>query len=166
MNVPDTEITEGYIPGSIGRVAEMHGKYYGWHWGFNSFFEAKVASELAEFIRRYECNRDGFWTASIDGVIEGSIALDGINAESEGAHLRWFIVSESRQGKGIGSRLIETALDFCRSRGYKRAFLWSFEGLGAACHLYTKHGFKVVEQHLGISWGTKVNEQLYELKFG
>lgn len=101
MSAPDIEILEGYIPGSIGRVAELHGRYYAGHWGFSSFFEAKVASELAEFIRRYEPDRDGFWTAFVDGVIEGSITLDGLHAESEGAHLRWFIVAENMQGLGI-----------------------------------------------------------------
>jgi len=166
MDMAPIEIVEGYIPGSIGRVAELHGRYYTCNWGFSSFFEGKVATELAEFIRRYESGRDGFWTASINGVIEGSITLDGLHAESEGANLRWFIVSENSQGQGIGSQLIETALGFCRSRGCKRAFLWSFEGLGAACHLYHKYGFKVVKQHPGSTWGTEVNEQFYELRLG
>ncbi len=32
----------GYVPGAIGRVAELHGKYYQEHWGFDIFFESKV----------------------------------------------------------------------------------------------------------------------------
>ena len=50
--MPDVEILGGYIPGSLGRVAELHGMYYQQHWGFGLFFEAKVATELAEFLGR------------------------------------------------------------------------------------------------------------------
>lgn len=44
----DVEIVKGYLPGSIGRVAELHGTYYHKHWGFSLFFEAKVATELSD----------------------------------------------------------------------------------------------------------------------
>jgi len=162
--MPIVNIIKGYVPGSIGRVAQLHGEYYSRHWGFGAYFEAKVSAELAEFISRYDENRDGFWIVSINGRIEGSITIDGVHSATLGAHLRWFIVAENRQINGIGSRLMETAIDFCRSREYKRVYLWSFEGLGAAGHLYRKNGFELVEQHTGITWGTRVNEQRFELR--
>jgi GNAT superfamily N-acetyltransferase len=159
----EIKIAKGYIPGSIGRVVELHGNYYSKHWGFSSFFECKVATELAEFMSRYDDNRDGFWTVSQEEGIQGSITVDGINANHDGAHLRWFIVSEACQGKGIGSLLINTAIDFCRNRNYKRIFLWSFAGLDSASHIYGKHGFQIIGQRLGSMWGTQVKEQLLEL---
>jgi hypothetical protein len=39
----EIEICKGYVPGTIGRVVELHGAYYHAHWGFGAFFEAKVA---------------------------------------------------------------------------------------------------------------------------
>jgi GNAT superfamily N-acetyltransferase len=108
-------------------VAELHGIYYHQQWGFGLFFEAKVAIELAEFLRRYDARRDGFWTATLTGRIEGSITIDGLHAEGEGAHLRWFIVSDALRGRGMGHRLINAALDFCRQCGYRRVYLWTFE---------------------------------------
>jgi GNAT superfamily N-acetyltransferase len=162
MPMPDIEIAKGYVPGSLGRVAELHGSYYHEHWGFGLFFEAKVAAELAEFLRRYDEDRDGFWTAQVDGRVEGSIAIDGLHAESQGAHLRWFIVSDAWQGKGAGSQLIDAALGFCRERGYPNVYLWTFEGLNAARHLYERAGFELVEEHWGAQWGTEVNEQRFE----
>lgn len=158
------QIEGGYIPGSIGRIAEIHGAYYHEYWGFGSFFEAKVAGELAEFIGRYDDKRDGLWTALLGGRIEGSIAIDGIHAEGMGAHLRWFIVSASLHGRGIGSRLIATATRFCRNRGYRRIYLRTFEGLEPAKHLYEKTGFTLREQRRGTMWGTEVNEQRFELR--
>jgi len=149
----EIRITRGYVPGAI---------YYHDYWGFGLFFEAKVAVELAEFLKRYDEKRDGFWTVSAAGRIEGAIAIDGVHTESEGAHLRWFIMSDELRGKGAGSRLIDTAIGFCRDKGYKKIYLWTFEGLGAARHLYEKGGFKLVEEHRGTQWGTEVNEQRFE----
>jgi len=158
-------IQRGYVPGSIGRIAELHGTYYHEHWGFGAFFEAKVAGELAEFMGRYDDQLDSLWTALLGGNIEGSIAIDGIHAGDRGAHLRWFIVSASLQGGGIGSSLMGKAMRFCRNRGYKRIYLLTFEGLDPARHLYEKNGFTLMEQRRGSMWGTEVNEQRFEFSF-
>ena len=157
-------ITSGYVPGAIGRVAELHGRYYAEHWGFGIYFEAKVAAGLSEFLQRYDQGRDGFWTAALDERIEGSIAIDGVNADGDGAHLRWFIISERLQGRGAGSLLIDKALHFCQKKQYKRVYLWTFEGLDAARHLYEKAGFKLIEQFSGTQWGPAVEEQRFELE--
>ena len=162
--MPDLQVLRGYIPGSIGRVAALHGTYYHQHWGFGLFFEAKVATELAAFLGRYDEQRDGFWTAVLEGGIEGSITIDGAHAETEEAHLRWFIMSDGLRGKGVGNQLMDTAMDFCRSRAYKRVYLWTFEGLNPALHLYEKNGFRLMEQHKGNQWGREVNEQRFELE--
>lgn len=162
--MPDVQIVRGYTAGSLGRVAQLHGTYYHQHWGFGLFFEARVATELAAFLGRYDEQKDGFWTASVEGHIEGSITIDGVHAETEGAHLRWFILSDELRGKGAGNQLINTAMDFCRSRGYRRVYLWTFEGLKPARHLYEKNGFRLVEQHKGSQWGREVNEQRFELE--
>jgi GNAT superfamily N-acetyltransferase len=102
-----------YCPGAIGRVAEMHATYYHSHWNFGLFFEAKVATELAEFLRRFEKERDGFWTIRHEERVVGAIAIDGSKAATDGAHLRWFIVSPSIHGKGMGRRLMTEAASFC-----------------------------------------------------
>lgn len=154
-------ILNGYRPGAIGRVAQLHGEYYHRHWGFGLFFEAKVATELSAFFSRYDDTRDGFWTAAAADRLEGAIVIDGRDAEGEGAHLRWFIVSGGLRGRGAGNRLMETAIAFCRRKGYPSVYLWTFEGLSAARHLYEKHGFALVEQRPGAQWGITVNEQRF-----
>ena len=60
----DLKLNTGYLPGLIGRITELHALYYHEHWGFGAFFEAKVASELARFITRYDADRDGVWTVT------------------------------------------------------------------------------------------------------
>jgi GNAT superfamily N-acetyltransferase len=134
--------------------------------GFGLFFEAKVAIELASFLSRYDERRDGFWTALVAGNIEGSITIDGNHAAVEGAHLRWFIMSDALQGKGVGNQLMRIAIGFCQSQDYRRVYLWTFEGLNAARHLYEKNGFTLVDQQKGVRWGREVNEQRLEIELG
>lgn len=154
----------GYVPGAIGRVAELHATYYHKNWGFGKFFEVKVATELAEFLSRFDEDRDGFWTICLNGQVEGSIAIDGIKAESKGAHLRWFILSSKLRGQGFGNRLMKKAVDFCQKRQYHHVYLWTFEGLDAARHLYEKFGFRLAEECHGDQWGTLVVEQKFLLE--
>ncbi len=153
----------GYLPGCIGRVAEMHATYYATTAGFGAPFEAKVACELAEFCLRYVEGRDGLWLANENGVIHGSIAIDGSCYQESGAHLRWFIASAESRGKGVGSRLLSAAMSFCRAQSYRKVYLWTFDELQAARHLYEKYGFKLVRTQRGSQWGKEVNEQLFTI---
>jgi len=162
MKMNDTVIA-GYVPGAIGRITELHAMYYTRHWDFGLFFESKVAAELSDFLRRFDPGRDGFWTALQGGCIEGSLSIDGAHAETEGAHLRWFIVSDAIRGQGIGNRLMEEAVGFCKRKRYPHVFLWTFQGLHAARHLYEKFGFRQADQVEGEQWGKKVLEQRFIL---
>jgi GNAT superfamily N-acetyltransferase len=156
-------IISGYLPGAIGRITELHAEYYSRHAGFGLFFESKVASEMAEFLTSFRERQDGFWLAVAEERIIGSIAIDGIREQSKGAHLRWFIVDPDYQGQGIGNRLVEQALNFCRASGIRRVYLWTFAGLDTARHLYEKHGFVMCREKKGEQWGVTVKEQMFEL---
>lgn len=158
----EIKIARGYSPGSIGRVTEMHAAYYHRYWKFELFFEAKIATELSEFLKRYDRSRDSFWTILVNDHVEGSISIDGIDAENKGAHLRWFIISEDFWGQGLGKLLINNAINFCRNMTYEKIYLRTFEGLDTAKNLYEKSGFTLVETREGSQWGIRVNEQLYE----
>lgn len=153
----------GYLPGCIGRITALHATYYTSTVGFGVPFEAKVASELADFCLRYVDGRDGLWLANENGAIHGSIAIDGSHYEESGAHLRWFITSDESRGKGVGAQLLGAAMAFCRARRYRNVYLWTFDELHAARHLYEKHGFKLARTQRGSQWGKEVNEQLFTL---
>jgi len=155
---------QGYVPGAIGRIAELHGRYYSREWGFGKFFEAKVAAELAEFVSRLDKSQDGLWTVCLENRVQGAIAIDGIKARTDAAHLRWFILSTDLKGRGLGNQLIGRALGFCREKAYKKVFLWTFQGLDTARHLYEKHGFNLAEESKGSQWGTTVIEQKFILE--
>jgi GNAT superfamily N-acetyltransferase len=157
------EIRVGYRPGVIGRVAELHAHYYAKHWDFGFFFEAKVASELSDFIRLYDDTRDRIWSLWGEGSVEGSLVIDGTSETDNRAHLRWFIVSDRIRGMGGGNRLMEEAVSFCRVAGFDTVYLWTFHGLSAARHLYEKFGFQLTGEQMGQQWGKTVREQRFEL---
>ncbi len=163
MTLPNIKI-KGYVPGSIGRIAELHALYYHDAWQFGQYFEAKVATEVSQFLARFKADQDGFWTACRDNRVQGSIAIDSMNVASEGAHLRWYIVSPEFHGHGIGRLLLNQAIQFCRELNYSRIYLWTFEGLESARCLYEQNGFRMVLQQEGAQWGKNVNEQKYVLK--
>lgn len=153
-----TTIEEGYLPGCIGRVAQLHADYYSRSNGFGAPFEAKVAQDFSAFCLAYTQGRDGLWLAK-NPSIQGSIAIDGSKGSEHGAHLRWFITSDALRGQGIGRILLSRALAFADEAGHSQVHLWTFAGLDAARHLYESHGFKLVEEHTGSTWGKVVLEQ-------
>ncbi|MFP5399799.1 MAG: GNAT family N-acetyltransferase [Gammaproteobacteria bacterium] len=157
-------VHRGYLPGCIGRIAELHATHYAAAAGFGLQFEAKVACELAQFCVSYEPERDGLWLAVDDGVVHGAIAIDGSHAADAGAHLRWFIVADALRGRGLGSALLDEAIAFCRRQGHGRVHLWTFAGLDAARHLYEKHGFRLEHARRGAQWGKEVDEQHFALR--
>jgi GNAT superfamily N-acetyltransferase len=153
----------GYVPGAIGKITELHATYYKQYWDFDLFFESKVATELSEFLNRFNSVHDGFWLAMMDEEIVGGIAIDGGETQSSGARLRWFIVDPEYQGKGVGQRLLEEAIAFCRRKDIHRVYLHSFAGLDVARHVYEKFGFVLREEKQDKTWGRTVTEQTFEL---
>src|SRR5262249_26022330 len=108
------EITlTGYAPGAIGRIVELHGTYYHQYWDLGLYFESHVAMELAEFLSRFDPARDGAWFACAGNQIVGGIFIVGSDPESP--RLRWFILNPAYQGRGIGNRLMQAAMDFCKA---------------------------------------------------
>ncbi|MBE4895634.1 helix-turn-helix domain-containing GNAT family N-acetyltransferase [Enterobacter asburiae] len=154
-------IVQGYIPGMIGRIAEMHGSYYVREHHFGRFFEAKVATGVAEFSDRLDKPCNQIWLAVMDGRIVGSVAIDGEDLAPGEAHLRWFILDDGCRGHGVGKKLLTKAMRFCDSVGFSAVHLWTFNKLTAARRLYESFGFTLAKEWKGDQWGTLITEQQF-----
>lgn len=77
--------------------------------------------------------------------------------------LRWFLIEPEMRGKGLGHRLMETFMNFCREKDYKHVFLWTVDKLKVARHLYSKYGFKLTETKVNDSWGNHIIEERWDL---
>lgn len=162
------EIREGYVPGLVGRLTELHATYYGSRWTLGRRFEADIADGIAEFTGRYDPARDGLWTVvDATGTIRGGIIIDSRHVPERGAQLRYFILDPELQGNGYGRALLEEAMRFCRRRGFDRVYLWSVDELEAAVYLYEDVGFEATdEMDIHTGWETDVPYRLFECELG
>ena len=154
------KIVEQFLPGSLGTIVALHGAHYARHWGFGTFFEAKVARELAQFAGRFRAN-DLVLLGVDEGGVAASLILDLNDPASGewGAHLRWFIAADRCRGTGIGRDLMGRAVAHADAHADGRIWLTTFAGLQPARHLYGSFGFTLFSENEGEAWGTVVREQ-------
>jgi N-acetylglutamate synthase-like GNAT family acetyltransferase len=148
-------------PGDIGSIIYLHGILYAREYGFDHTFEPYVAAPLAEFVKN-QTDRERIWIVEKEEQVVGSIAI--VQFSQNQAQLRWLILDPVVRGRGIGKRLVEEAVDFCRTSGYSSIFLWTIDFLGAALKLYKTAGFELTDTNAHPVWGRILTEERYELK--
>ena len=148
-------------PGDLGRVTALHGDLYAAEYGFDHTFEAYVAGTLAEFGGTAPPGPGRLWLAERDGRLAGSIGIVG--RQDGAAQLRWLVLRPEARGRGLGRRLVEEALDYCRAEGYRTVFLWTVHVLTDAARLYAAAGFRMTEEQPATRlWGAVLSEQRYD----
>lgn len=147
-------------PGDIGAIIQLHGILYDQEYGLDHTFEGYVASGMGEFAAAYDPENDYFAVAEVDGRIIGSIVI--VHQPDRAARLRWFLVLPEARGNGVGRRLLEDAMTFCREKKFKSVILSTISELKPAIHLYESVGFRLKEQITHQIWGAKHTEEFYE----
>lgn len=137
-----------YQPGDPSLVCYFYYKLYEQQYHFNGTVEKYFIQGMGEL---FDCpGGSQLWVAVKDERIVGSIAI--VRKGDHAAQLRWFGVSTEVQGMGIGSRLMETAMAYCREKHYTDVILWTISILQSARHLYGKHGFHMTETKSNREW--------------
>jgi ribosomal protein S18 acetylase RimI-like enzyme len=155
------ELRTDLRPGDLGAVVSLHGITYARERGFGPTFEAYVAAPLAEFVRR-GAGRERLWLAEQGARLVGCVAI--VASAPRTAQLRCFLVEPAARGRGLGTRLLNEALAFCRACGYADVILWTESALTAAARLYRAAGFRKTEERPGRVWGVGLVEEKYELR--
>lgn len=137
-----------YRPCDPSLVCYFYYKLYEQQYHFNGSVEAYFIRGMAELFDHPAGNQ--LWIAEQDNKIAGCIAI--IKKGERSAQLRWFGVDMEVQGMGIGNQLLETAMEFCKEKGYKDIILWTIDILKSARHLYGKFGFKMTEIKPNTEW--------------
>jgi N-acetylglutamate synthase-like GNAT family acetyltransferase len=83
--------------------------------------------------------------------------------DDDTAQLRILLVHPDGRGLGVGTRLVETCIQFARRVGYRRVVLWTNDPLVAARRIYLAAGFQLVNQQQHQSFGADLVGQNYEL---
>lgn len=160
---PIARIRTDLKQGDIGYLIYLHGVVYANEYGWDNTFEAYVAGPLAEFAKAHSA-RERIWIVEREGIVAGSISI--VEASTEQAQLRWFLLHPDLRGQGIGRMLMDEAISFSKATGYSLIFLWTTSVLAAAAKLYESFGFHITEEITHEAWGATVTEQRYDLNLG
>ena len=148
-------------PGDFGWIIKRNAELYAQDYGWVAPFEGVCAQIVAEFVNKFDATRERGWIAEIDGENVGSLMLandgDGV------ARLRLLSVEPRARGLGIGARLVDEAIRFARSAGYRKIALWTHSVLTAARHIYQSAGFKLMRSEEHQSWGQPVVSEHWDL---
>lgn len=145
--------------GDLGYITYRHAVLYQEEYGLKPVFEQYVMDGLLAFQKSQ--SEGDIWIAESGGRIAGFIGV--VASDSETAQLRWFLIEPEFRGLGLGRRLMSTAMDFCREKGFRHVFLWTFDELDVARHLYSEYGFKPTEKADNNIWKNGVVEERWDL---
>ena len=137
---------EPYVPAfRDGVIAVVRAVYdeYGWTW------EAEGYHRDLYNVEEYYLRRGGmFWALLAGDVAQPPSAVDeavvgcvGVVPHGEECELHRMYLLAAHRGRGLGRRLLETAMAFGRECGCRRMRAWSDVKLTAAHGLYLACGF-------------------------
>jgi GNAT superfamily N-acetyltransferase len=156
----DTSVTiRTSQPGDAGYIAYRHGVLYAREYGLDQVFEKYVFKSLITYL---EQPAEGeLWIAERCGVIIGFIGV--VKTTPASAQLRWFLIEPEFRGSGLGHKLVAKVLEYCKKEHCNHVFLWTFQGLDAARHLYEQCGFSLTEEKENNTWKKQLIEQRWDL---
>ncbi len=138
-------ILRSFKPTDRGWIIARHRALYAKEFGFTPDFGDSIAEKLDAFLAREDPVKR-LWIAEEAGQRIGSIAL----SDRDGAAFLNFVLLEpAARGRGLGNRLVQTALAHARSQGFTRTMLETYSCLTAARALYRTHGFEIAETESG-----------------
>ncbi len=152
-------------PGDAGWIISQHGALYAREQGYDQGFEALVARIMADQLDRGDTVHEHTWIAEVGGP-EAPQRLGTISCmreDDQTARLRLFLILPQARGLGLGQRLHDTCVGFARQAGYRRMVLWTHQGLEAACALYARNGWRLVQSVPGKAYGQDVVDQDWEI---
>lgn len=158
-----SEITlrNDFRPGDIGYITYLVGIIYAQEYGMTILNDIEMATFFAYFAQHQNPDKERIWIAERDGQIVGAIIV--YQEDPNIAHLRTLILHSSVRGQGLGRKLMQVAIDFCREVGYQKIKLETFDELSAALHLYKTFGFQLTGERFHSEWGRPVREVQFEL---
>jgi GNAT superfamily N-acetyltransferase len=114
----------------IGRVFTEYGLIYE---------PAAEVPDLIDFDAHYAAPHGAFFVARVGERIVGSVGVERLDRDSAELH-RLYLDAEFR-GRGFGRALVETVVEWCRTRAVSRLVLWSDTRFEQAHRLYDRMGF-------------------------
>ena len=157
----DVMTIRSFKQSDIEYVISRHKTLYYAERHLSGSFSAYVDKIVYEFVDQFNPETDCLNILECNGVPAGSIAIK--KAGDNVAQLRFFMLEPEMRQRGYGNKLMDMALDFCRSKGYKTVFLLTITAQVIARHVYETHGFYKVSDNDKSECGEGVIEERWEL---
>lgn len=116
---------------------------------------------VISLVEEFDPQKDCMFILECDNNASGCIAIT--HSDDNVAQLRYFFLEPELRGLGVGTGLLNTALEFCRQKKYSHVFLWTVSAQESARILYKNAGFKITETSENDNWGTPVLEEKWDL---
>lgn len=150
-----------FQPRDADWLAHRHGVLYARDEGFDDSFGPLVADILSDFIADHDPARERGWIAEQGGMQLGSIFC--VSQSVETAKLRLFLLTPKARGQGLGKRLLRACMDFAKAADYREMKLWTHESHRAACGLYVRFGWDLIDSKAVQSFGVDLVEQSWRV---
>ena len=147
--------------GDLGWVVMAHGEQYDREFGWDADFEALVAQIVADYAVDHDPDREAAWIAELEGQRVGCVFC--VREDETTAKLRILLVDPAARGHRLGTRLVDTCLEFARTAGYRRITLWTNDVLVSARRIYEAAGFELVASEPHHSFGRDLVGQNWSL---
>ncbi|KAG7272368.1 hypothetical protein CRUP_017329 [Coryphaenoides rupestris] len=140
--------------------------YYCCHKFYATYVRETLRTDLQDIAANYMAQPDDcFWVAETAGErkVVGMVAVVARRngAERYGELFRMSISPAVRQ-TGLGSRMTQTVVDFCKQRGMSKVALTTTSSQTAAIALYQKMGFKYVRSHTPTGLGSRMTQTVVD----
>lgn len=116
---------------------------------------------VISLVEKFDPEKDCMFILECDNNASGCIAIT--HSDDNVAQLRYFFLEPELRGLGVGTGLLNTALEFCRQKKYSHVFLWTVSAQESARILYKNAGFKITETSENDNWGIPVLEEKWDL---
>ena len=137
MRIEIAAFTDAYSAAAIDLVVGIQRDEFGFP------VSADQQPDLLDVPGHYRRGSGNFWIALADGRLVGTIGLMDLGG-GRGSLRKMFVPPEFR-GAGVAPRLLETLLDWARTRGFTTLYLGTTSKYHAAHRFYEKHGFARLE---------------------
>ncbi|KAM8757040.1 putative N-acetyltransferase camello [Acanthopagrus schlegelii] len=152
----------GYLLGSVLGAVVLPGAWVGLiycccHGVHSGYVRNKLKTDMQDIPGNYLSRPDDcYWVAEaeVEGIahIVGMVAVVGKQSGNERyGELFRLIIAPTCRRRGLGVRLVQTVIDFCKERGFSAVMLETGSNQQAALALYKKLGFSLVLIHTNSS---------------